>query len=58
MIGQEEVSRSRSRREAEQLALVLAAMGIACRLVVGPGGVELHVAAGGRRGGPPAARGL
>lgn len=46
MISQEEVSRSRSRREAEQLALVLAAMGIDSRLVVGPGGVELHVDAG------------
>jgi rhomboid protease GluP len=32
------------RREAEQLALVLAAMGIGCRLVAGPNGVALCVA--------------
>ena len=34
-----------ARREAEQLALVLAAMGIACRLMPAPGGLELWVAA-------------
>ncbi|MFL5338483.1 MAG: rhomboid family intramembrane serine protease [Geminicoccaceae bacterium] len=45
MIGLEEVRRSRNRREAEQQALVLAAMGIGSQLVVGPGGVEIHVAA-------------
>jgi rhomboid protease GluP len=45
MTGLEEVRRSRSRREAEQQALVLAAMGIGSQLVAGPGGVEIHVAA-------------
>jgi membrane associated rhomboid family serine protease len=45
MIGFEEVRRSRSRREAEQQALVLAAKGIASRLVPLPGGVAIHTAA-------------
>jgi rhomboid protease GluP len=45
MIGFEEVRRSRSRREAEQLALVLAAMGIASRLVPLPGGVAIYAPA-------------
>jgi membrane associated rhomboid family serine protease len=40
----EEVRRADSRREAEQLALVLAAMGIDCRLAAAPGGVALVVA--------------
>ncbi|TXH21407.1 MAG: rhomboid family intramembrane serine protease, partial [Elusimicrobia bacterium] len=44
MIELEEVRRSGSWREAEQLALVLAAMGIGCRLAVAPGGVALQVA--------------
>jgi membrane associated rhomboid family serine protease len=41
----EEVRRCASRREADQLALVLAAMGIASRLVPLPLGIGLHVAA-------------
>ena len=45
MIGLEPIRQDLRRREAEQLALVLAAMGIASRLVVGPGGLELCVAA-------------
>lgn len=39
-----EVGRSATAAEAEQRALVLAAAGIACRLVPGDGGVGLHVA--------------
>jgi membrane associated rhomboid family serine protease len=41
----EEVRRSRSWREAEQWALVLAAMEIGCRLAAAPGGVVLLVPA-------------
>ncbi|MGD9508345.1 MAG: rhomboid family intramembrane serine protease [Geminicoccaceae bacterium] len=41
----EEVRRSGSWREAEQLALVLAAMEIGCRLAAAPGGVALLVPA-------------
>src|SRR5918994_4361330 len=41
MIGLEEVRRCRSRREAEQLALVLAAVGIPSRLAPLPAGVAI-----------------
>lgn len=45
MSEQVEVSRSRTRADAEQRALVLAAAGIGCRLLPGDGEVRLYVAA-------------